>query len=115
MRRKKMTATKTATIKVGGFTRQLSKATADQAPAIEAARQAADRGLIVLVKRDHAGRWQAFGKRRNPLGAVSPHEYERVPGAGRRARRIDVRQPDGAIYLLDSVAATGEHAVEVVG
>lgn len=111
-----MAATKTATIKIGSYTKPVTKANHDKASVIADAKATAEaKNLIILVKRDYAGRWQAWAKRRNPRGEhVAPHEYEDIPGHDRRARKIDMRHDGGIVYVADTRAGRGEVEAEIV-
>ena len=98
------------TIRLGSYTKQVTKASIDKGHVIaQCVAVAKKHSLLIVVKRDHAGRWQGFCSRRNPNGArgwVSA-EYENVPNAGRRARRIDNRANVGKVYVADTMAAAG--------
>lgn len=105
-----MAATKTATIKIGNFTRQVTKASDDkQAVVAQSKAIAADEGLVVLVKRDYAGRWQGFAQR---SGGSPAYDFDLA--FGRRARRDDVRVNEGIVYIADTSAASGPVEVELV-
>lgn len=112
-----MAATTTATISLGSYTKQVTKASTDKDAVLAQCVQVAQkRGLQIIVKRDHVGRWQGFCSRRNPSGASgwAKGEYELVPGADRRARRMDNHVDGGRVYLADTMAAAGPVEVSVI-
>ena len=107
-----MAATKTATeiIKLGSYTKQITKASTDKDAVIaQCVSVARARSLMIVVKRDHLGRWQGFCSRRNPIGARgwAAGEYEVIPGAGRRSRRVDNQVDGGRVYLADTSEGCG--------
>lgn len=110
-----MAATKTATISLGSYTKQVTKASTDKEAVVAYCMKiAAERRLMIVVKRLYDGRWQGFCSRRNPSGARgwAAGEYE-LTNAGRRARRLDNHVEGGRVYVADTAAASGPIKVSV--
>ena len=102
----------TRTIRLGGFSKPVTKAAQDRAAVIVAATDwATNRNAVVLVKRDHLGRWQAWAKRATARGAAHPGDYELLP-TGRRAKKRAVATPGGRVYVADTAGVSGECQVE---
>ena len=99
--------TETASVKIGSYTRQVTRAMKGLNEAIEAAsRVAVSQSLDVLVKQDYAGRWQAFARRNTARGAAHEGDYDFNPATGRTAKRRDTKVTGGKLCLL---AAAMEH------
>lgn len=112
-----MAATTTATIKLGSYTKQVTKASADKdAVTAQCVAIAQARSLQILVKQDYTGRWQGFCSRRNPSGATgwAKGEYVIEPGAGRRARRMDNQVEGGRVYLAETANAAGPAEATII-
>lgn len=109
-----MAATKTATIRIGNFTRQVTKAHESKDGVIAQCLAIAEaKGLVILVKRDFAGRWQGFCNRRNARGAAGMDVDYRYFPAGRLAVKSDIVTDGGAVYVADTSAGSGEVAAEI--
>jgi len=109
-----MAATKTAIIKLGSFTRQVTKANKNRQVVIDECRAiAAERNLIAVIKRDYQDRWQGFAKRHSARGANHRRDYEFLP-EGRRARKMDEKVEGGQVYVANIKAANGLTKVEVL-
>lgn len=103
-----MAATTTATINIGRYTRQVTKARSDQAAVIAQAKEAATgKGLTVLVKRDHAGRWQGFALRDTARGREHGADYQVDAGQDRHAKKRDAVGL-ARVYVADTNQASGE-------
>lgn len=102
-----------ATINLGDYTRQATKASDKQAIIEQCRAIASERNLVILVKRDWKDRWQGFAKRHNARGAGHPKDYEFMP-EGRRARRIDKKVIGGRVYVANTSAGTGPVEAEEV-
>ena len=102
----------TLKIRIGGFSKPVTKANADRAAVIVAATTwATEHNAIVLVKRDWLGRWQGWAKRATARGVAHPGDYEFLP-TGRRAKKRAVRADGGIVYVADTAAPSGEAIAE---
>ena len=92
-----------ATSKIGSFTKPLSPivTTPEESLAIARHPSRASKKQDVLAKRvtSESGRggWQAWGRKRNPLGAREPQGYQFMT-FGRRAKRINAGTGQDFIY-----------------
>lgn len=110
-----MAATKTATIRIGNFTRQVTKAGKNKAAVIAQCIAIAEaKGLVILVKRDFAGRWQGYCNRRNARGMAGMETDYRWFRTGRLAVKSDTVTDGGLVYFADTNAASGEVIAEVI-
>jgi hypothetical protein len=108
-----MAATKTA-IRIGRFTKQVTKAAADKAVAIKQAKAAAtEHGWTVLVKLVYDGRWQGFALRNTARGGSHTEDYRYGTGVGRHANK-STNVGEARVYVADTAAVSGEVVVETV-
>ena len=112
-----MAATKTASVMIGDYTTQVTRAIEAQDEVIEAAaRVAVSQNLDVLVKQDYSGRWQGFARRHSARGAAHEGDYNFDHATGRTAKKRDAKVAGGLLYLLEgpqAVVAMATGAAEV--
>lgn len=107
-----MAATKTA-IRIGRFTKQVTKANADQAAVIEQAKAAVSQhGWTVLVKLVYDGKWQGFALRNTARGGNHTEDYRYAAGVGRHANKT-TNIGEARVYVADTHAGSGEVEVTV--